>query len=253
MESVQAANRAVSRPNPIRGTDGFTLLEIMIALLIGAMVMGIVVVKARHVDEKRVKVAAYDFSTKIRYLYHKATLEGLYISLNIDLGNPDGEGFVQSFDAEASSDPILMAKEKSWDAFGKKGASGQKKKDAPEKKAPKPEGSAAEAAKELAEIPKTSKEPVVSELFKRSDWKEPVIVKDVWIEGSPGHPVTRGPVAIHFFPNGAIERAGINFTDPGGKVTYSVATDPLRGRADVLAEYREFQKDEGMDVKKGHK
>lgn len=208
----------------LRKNQGFTLIEIMAAVAISAAVLGIVVVRATRSDERKVKAFAYGLATKIRYLYHKSALEGLYITLNFDLGNPDDEGKVQSYDAEGSNDPVLIVKEEGPKPF----------------KRPKEEKKKDEDTDTDAES-KPSKEKILTDFFEGENIPSPARIKDIWVEHQPRGPLTEGLVRIHFFPNGLIERAIINLTDEKGKVQYSVATDPLRGLAEVRPEYREIE------------
>ncbi len=206
-----------------RGNSGFTLFEIIVAIAVVGLIMGVAVSQMGDFLEWDLKKATNKMASTIRYLYNKAATEGLYLRLVLDLEE-------QTYWVEATSDPLTVRR-------GAEGAS----------LARGGEGEEAAEEEELAEgeipklkPPKPTFGQVDSHLLRPTKLPGAVFFKDVQVEHRQGT-VGDGKVAIYFFPNGFMEEAIINFRDEGDEVYYSVRTHPLSGRADIEAGYRRLE------------
>lgn len=227
--------------------SGFTLFEILVAMAIMGLVLGIVVSNMSDFLELDMKKAANKLAATMRYIYNKSATEGCYIRLIIDFQE-------QTYWVEATTDPVLVEKEDESDRKRSK-KEDKKKKEEQEKKEKEGkkdgEKEAAEAKGEEAaegEGPKKlkPKEPVFgqvdSSLLRPTRLPETIYFKDVYVEHLSA-PVDGGKVAIFFFPNGYVEKAVINLRDENDELVYSLKTSPLSGEVGIENYYRNF--DEG--------
>ncbi|MFH0800573.1 MAG: type II secretion system protein [Pseudomonadota bacterium] len=221
---------------------GFTLFEVMVALMIVGLMLGIVVVGIGSSIDKRMKNTSNHFASMIRYLYNKSAVEGLYIRLVIDLDE-------RSYWVEASADPVVVAKEEGNKKKTK--ADEQKAKDEEQKKkkrqspnagakdvAGPPEGKADEPGK--LKVPKPQFSPLDAYLLRPSKLPDVIFFKDVQVEHKSA-PVEGGTESIYFFPNGYVEKAVINFRDEKDEVNYSIETNPINGHVSIDNRYRSMR------------
>lgn len=226
------ASRLVSRV----WCRGFTLIEIVVAITIAAMLMGVAVGQMDRMLDWEMKKASNKLASTIRYLYNKAAMEKLYIRLVLDLEE-------QAYWVEATADPFVVARE---GGSSKESAAKQKKKEEEKKEGGEAEGNETEkAAKsgEGEEGPKKLKPPeptfgkVDSFLLRPTKLPDTVFFKDLQVEHRQG-PVEGGKESIYFFPNGYVERAIVNLRDEEDQLHYSLTTRPLSGQVDIDNEYR---------------
>lgn len=204
------------------GNRGFTLFEVIIALTLIGLIMGLVVGRLGDIQGRDMQRAANRLAATMRYLYDKSATEGLYIRLMLDLQE-------QTYWVEATGDPFLLA---SPDAFEKQAAKG---------KPPSDTSATEKATAEGLPPPLEPKQPVFSQvaehLLKPTRLPESVFFKDVHVEHERSA-VDGGQVSIAFFPNGSVEAAIINLRDEDDEVHASLAINPATGRVNVSDEYR---------------
>lgn len=208
------------------GGTGFTLFEVMIAIAIVGLVLGVVVVRVNRSADRNIKSAGNRLAAVIRYLYNRSAVEGLYIKLVLDL---DG----QSYWVESSTDPVVVSREGSEVEIKDK----NKDKDEDKKDEESEEKSAEPKGEEKLLPPKESFMAEDSHLLKASKLPSVVFFKDVWVEHKKG-PAEHGEAAIYFFPNGYVEHAIINLRDKDDEIHYSMETEPLSGTVNSEMEYR---------------
>ncbi|MFA4875655.1 MAG: type II secretion system protein [bacterium] len=226
-------------------SSGFTLLEIVVALAIVALILGVVVSRMDTMLEWDMKKASNKLATTIRYLYNKSATEGLYIRLVLDIDE-------NSYWVEATTDQFALSS-----GEGEKKKSGAEKKNAEKKtEGEKPGAAEAPAAEEAAKEkgaapggaaePLKAKEPVFTQveefLLKPTKLPDTVFFKDVYVEHEQ-NAVAGGKAMIHFFPNGYVEHAVINLRDEGDERNYSLETNPVSGQVSIDDKYRTMGKD----------
>jgi prepilin-type N-terminal cleavage/methylation domain-containing protein len=221
---------------------GFTLIEIIVALFVVALMLGVVVSRMDSAPGWEMKKTANRLASTIRYLYAKAASEGLYMRLTLDLEE-------QSWWVEATTDPFMMeTAEKDRSKEKKKKESGQEKQGEDETSASAEGGKPAEEGAKEGE-PETLKPheavftQVEARLLKPEKLPDSVRFQDVYVEHREGA-VEGGKESIYFFPNGYVEHAVINLQNEDGDVHYSLETNPVSGRVSVEDVYRTFSGEE---------
>jgi general secretion pathway protein H len=200
-----------------RAVGGFTLFEIIVAMAVVGLIMGVAVSQMGNLLERDMKKASNKMAATIRYLYNKAATESLYIRLVMDMDE-------QAYWVEATADPVAVAR-----------IDEDTKNDEEEEAEELEEG---EVPKLKPHKPRFGQ--VDSYLLKPSKLPGSVFFKDVYVEHRPGA-VEAGKVALYFFPNGFVEEAVINLRNEDDDVFYSLKTSPISGRVGIESEYRRLE------------
>lgn len=225
-----------------RSQSAFTLFEILITIAIVGLIMGLAVGGMSRFMELDMKKASNKLATTIRYLYNKSATEGIYIRLNLDLGE-------QNYWVEATADPVLLEKEGSERAGGSLKASKKKEKEKKEREEKKKgetakEGEGEKTADTGGEERLKPKEPVFGQvdsfLLKPTKLPDNVFFKDVYVEHL-AFPADAGKVSIFFFPSGYVENAVINLRNEEDDIVYSIKTKPVSGGASIENFYRNLE------------
>lgn len=237
---------------------GFTLLELLVATAIMAIVTATVVPMISSITNVNTKAAAQELSGHIKYLFDRAILDRLYIRLVIDLET-------RSYWAESTKDPVFLSQKPLTVEEGavviEKEEDSDKNKQLFEDKVlfEDPANYKWQGWGEFADKFRKKKPAFATyatDLSKKARLPSDVRVYSVQ-SANYDKPVTSGQVWIHFFPNGYVERAAValvpsaDFDDPDLSPAemniYSVVTDPLTGRALIregLVELKEDPDDE---------
>jgi len=210
----------------LRSQRAFTLFELMVAIALVALIIGVVVSRMDDYLELDMKKTSNKLGSTIRYLYNKSATDGIYIRLILDITE-------RTYWVEATSDPLKISAETDVEESGKKSDEGGE------------EGEATQAGEETADengvvklkYPKPSFGQVTSFLLKPSKLPDSVFFKDVFVEHRPSG-VEAGKVAIHFFPNGYVELAIINLRNEEDDYFYSIKTNPATGKVSIENTYR---------------
>ena len=231
----------------LRSKKGFTLFELLIAISIAALLMGVVITQMDRYLELDMKKASNRLASTIRYLYNKSVTEGVYLRIVFDLNE-------QTYWVEATHDPLLLStedinkgkKRKDEEAKKQKGEKAKANAQNEEEANPPPEAEAKQGAAEQGQLPKLElKEPAFSPaesyLLKPTRLPDPIFFKDVMSEHQP-IPVEAGQSTINFFPNGYVEHAIINLRDEKDETHYSIETNPITGQVKIENEYKAFEK-----------
>lgn len=232
---------------------GFTLFEVLAALAIVGLILGLVVTTAGRSVDRNIKKTSTRLSSTIKYLYNKSVLENLYIRLVLDMDE-------RSYWVEATSDPLVVDVEN--EESRKKKANEVKEQSKTEnarsetEATPKePEGGLAGRAAARAkgtlqeeglfaenevkkiEPPKPVFGKVDSFLLRPTKLPDGVFFKDIQVEHRDS-PTDAGAEPIYFFPSGRVERAIINLRDEDDKINYSLEVNPANGRVNIEDRYR---------------
>lgn len=204
----------------IRSQGGFSLFELIVAIAIVGLMMGVVVSqmdKALDLDMKR---SANRLGSTIRYLYNKAATEGLYIRLVFNIDE-------RSYWVESTTDPTKISAE--MEVAGEQGEEAK-------------EGEATEGGGEKPKIsyPKPRFGKVDSFLLKPTKLPERVFIKDIFVEHRPTG-VQDGMVGIYFFPNGYVEHTVINLRNEEDDFFYHIETNPVSGAVSIGTEYKTME------------
>jgi len=205
-------------------SDGFTLLEILVALAILGLMLGLVTTQMGDFFSANMKSATGKLSSTIRYLHDKASTQSLYIRLTFDFEK-------NGYWVEATTERFLLL---SPEEIEKEKEEIEKEKE--EKETPPEEG-----AVEYTRKYRNPEFGAVDEFLLRPvTFPNGVFLKDIYTSHDKG-PVDAGKAFIHFFPNGTIEPAVINLRDEEDEVHFSIQINPIVGSTIILQEYTKLE------------
>jgi general secretion pathway protein H len=214
----------------VQDARGFTLIEVMIAMgLVALMVTGSVL-GLRSVAKSDLRSSATRMAGAIRYLFDRASTTGKVHRMVFDFDNG-------KYWAESSDDPFILAGGKETEETRRKLAEKIAKEDeAKQKQAEKDSffGSAI-PSKYLPKpfIPKRAKFDAFKEMTVRPiTLKSSVVLADIYTPRLL-KPLDQGKGYLYFFPLGMTEAAVIHLTDKKGESVYSLIVHPLTGRVTV--------------------
>jgi prepilin-type N-terminal cleavage/methylation domain-containing protein len=210
----------------LRSERAFTLFELIIAIAIVGLIMGIVVGRMDQYLELDMKKASNRLGSTIRYLYNKSATDGIYVRLVLDLDE-------RTYWVEATSDPTRVSAD--MEAGSASSEEGEEDSEAASE-----EGEPGMGEKPKLKYPKPSFGQVDSFLLKATKLPDPVFFKDVFVEHRRSA-VEGGKVAIYFFPNGYVEHAIINLRNEDDDYFYSIETNPVTGKVSIENEYRTME------------
>lgn len=232
-----------SRVLRLANKSGFTLLELVVAIAVIALIIGLSVGGLNQYLERDMRKTASKLATTIRYLYNKSVTDSIYMRLVIDMDE-------NTYWVEATGDPLLLADPRGLGRGEEERALLiEKAKEEIEEKKPletTETKEAKEGEKEKPTVPQkllpqqASFNQITDYLLKPTPLPDSVFFKDVAVEHYPTA-VEGGKVTIAFFPNGYVEAAIINIRNDDDDVHYSLKTNPVTGRVSVEAEYRRFE------------
>lgn len=220
----------------LRQRAGFTLVEMLVALALVALMFGIVSTQVGDWFDSDIKEATNRLSSTIRYLHDKAASQNLYIRLSFDFEK-------NSYWVEATTEQFLLTTKEVFDA--EQLEIQQEMEDGEEEAAPVEEGEEGEAgAGETVTYVKKYRTPefgaVDEYLLKPVSLPKTVFLKDIYTSHDNG-PVSSGVAFIYFFPNGYIEPAIINLRDEDDEVNFSIEINPIIGSTYIRDEYKAME------------
>ncbi len=214
----------------VQDVRGFTLIEVMIAMTLVALMVTAAVIGLRSLVKSDLRATATRMAGAIRYLFDRASTTGRVHRLVLDFETGQ-------YWAEVSDDAFVFAPGKETAESRKKEAEKvakeeEAKREAAEKEAffgssipskylPKPfipKRARFNAFREVAVRPVTLKSNVVL-----ADIYTPRLVK----------PLDEGRGYVYFFPMGMTEAAVIHLSDKKGQSFYTLIVHPLTGRVSV--------------------
>ena len=200
--------------------SGLTLFEIIVAMALVGLIMGLTIGGMGRLLEWDMKKASNRLVSTMRYLYNKSATEGMFIRLVLDLDE-------HVYWVEATMDPFVVSR-----GEGGLGATEEETETKTLKGAWEEEGEV-----QKLKPPKAKFGQVDSFLLKPTKLPSSVFFKDVYVEHRP-NPAEAGKVSIFFFPNGYVEEAVINLRDEDDEVHYSLTTNPISGRVQIESRYK---------------
>jgi general secretion pathway protein H len=241
-------------------TGGFTLIEVMVALMVIALIASIGVKGFRAVTKSDLRATTAHLSGAIRFLFDRASITGKYHRLVIDL--TDGKYW-----AEVSDDRFYAPNEAESQADRRKRENDEAAADEDERKRLEKQQNAtgggtvaAGSSFDLSKLEVGEFRPRRARFaaFKETALK-PVTLKKLRIRSvyTPRmtEPVTSGRAYLYFYPLGQTEPAIITLTDATGDSVYSLVVHPITGRVriyntEVLPPLGNQSDDEGNQIVK---
>jgi len=217
--------------------QGFTLFELMVAIAVVALMVGIVATQTSDWFDANLKKTTNRLSSTIRYLHDKASTENLYIRLIFDFDK-------NSYWVEATTEQFLLSTKEMREAEAVELE--EEAEEGPEEEIMEvtEEGEDGEPVPvTLVKKYRTPEFGAVDEfLLKPVQIPDGVFLKDVYTSHDDG-PINGGQVAIHFFPNGYIEPSIINLRDEDDEVNFSIEINPIIGSTTLRDEYKSMEKE----------
>lgn len=215
---------------------GFTLFELIVAIAVVGLMVGIVVTQANDWFDTNIKSATNKLSSTIRYLHDKASTQNLYIRLVFDFEK-------NNYWVEATTEQFLLTTKEIEKAEELEKEKEEKEGEEEEVTIESEEGG--EGEEETVTLVKKYRTPefgAVDEfLLKPVGLPDGVFIKDIYTSHDEG-PVSAGQAFIYFFPNGYIEPAIINLRDENDEVNFSIEINPIIGTTYLRSEYKAMEK-----------
>jgi general secretion pathway protein H len=192
---------------------GFTLVELMIAVAVIAVLAAAVVPSVASLSGADARKAAGELSGSLRYLFDTAALRHATCRMVLDLDQ-------RAWGAECAPRLVGVARDQ--------GLAGGRAGEEEDLESRFPDERDAERRRLLA---KSRFGAFTDRLLKHRELPGTTEIREVRVEGRR-EPVTEGKAYVHFFPGGQAERAFIEVAD--GNNLYTVVVEPFTGRARVV-------------------
>jgi general secretion pathway protein H len=215
-------------------TRGFTLIEVMIALVIVALITVVSVRGLRSFAKTDLRATATRMAGSIRYLFDRASTTGRVHRLVLDFDN-------RKYWAEVSDDQFILEAGKETEESRKKQAEKLAKEEEIKREAAEKEASFGSSQIPTRYMPK----PFTPKRAKFDAFREtavkPIALKSGVVMADIYTPRLLKPLAegkgyVYFFPMGMTEAAVIHLSD-GKETFYSLIVHPLTGRVTVKNSY----------------
>jgi general secretion pathway protein H len=230
-----------------RPSQGFTLIEVMVALMIVALIATIGVKGFRTVSKSSLREGSSHLSGAIRFLFDRASITGKYHRLVIDLN--EGRYWAEVSDDrfyapnQAESEPDRRKREEKEDAAEEEERKRQEKQQLLYGSSSSSSSSASASSSfdmskmEVGEFrPRRARFAAFKETaLKPVTLKKEVRIKSVYTPRMT-EPVTAGRVYLYFYPLGQTEPAVITLTDKSGESVFSLVVHPITGRVRIYNE-----------------
>jgi general secretion pathway protein H len=221
---------------------GFTLIEMMIALVIVALMTVVTVSGLRSFAKSDLRSTATRMAGSIRYLFDRASTTGHVHRLVLDFDNG-------KYWAEVSNDDFILAAGKETEVSRKKEAEKIAKEEEVKREAAEKGSSGSQIPSRYLPKPFTPKRAKFDAFretaVKPITLKSGVVLADVYTPRLI-KPLDAGKGYIYFFPMGMTEAAVIHLSD-GKEAFYSLIVHPLTGRVSVKNSYIEANTGEQVD------
>lgn len=224
---------------------GFTLIEVMIAMTLVALMVVTTVMGVRSLAKSDLRSTASRMAGTIRYLFDRASTTGKVHRLVLDFDNG-------KFWAESSGDAFVFAAGKETEETRQKDAEKLAKEEEAKREAEEKEkffGSSVIPSRYMPKpfVPTRAKFQATGEMVVRPvTLKSSVILADIY---SPRllAPLDSGKGYLYFFPLGMTEAAVIHLADKKRESFYSLLVHPLTGRVLVKSGLVEANTTEQVD------
>lgn len=227
MRTSTPGRSASKKRNSLLGSSGLTLIEILVAMAIVGLIIGVSATGLRSVFNVNMKSAAGKLAGTLRYLSNKAVTDHRYIRVLYDLE-------AQSYSVEECTEPVVVSVEDEET---------QAEKDKKEEAKPAPEegegeGAGGEEGEGGAAKTADSCAPSESSLLKPIKLPSGVFFKDVSVSYLKLKK-EKGRIYTYFFPDGYATPTLINFKDEEDENHFAVEVEAFSGKVRVASEYRE--------------
>lgn len=209
------------RPNE----QGLTLIELMVAITIIAVMFMVAASGLRQLFDVNLKKSASEMAAMLRYLSAKAVTENLYLRVVYDLDNKE-------YWVEESHERFLIVKENPKEKVSKKDQAAKKDEDKDKDKESSKESDGTEEEKPAFNVSQ-------SVLLKKRHLPGEVRFKDVYADYL-GHKEETGQVHTYFFPDGNSTGTIVHLQEGENEEdVFSVELTPVSGRVRISREYVE--------------
>jgi general secretion pathway protein H len=240
--------------------QGFTLIEIMVAFAIVALISATAVAGLRSLRKADLRQSSTEISGAMRYLFDRASVTGKIHRIVIDMET-------RSYWAEVSDDRFYIPREETEEQLRERedkeateDEEEAQKRERAAKEAESGKGSGANSSFDLSKLEVADFRPKRARFASFKDLAlKPVKLKKVRVRSvyTPRvtEPLTSGRAYVYFFPLGQTEPAIITLTDVDSDDTiYSLVVHPITGRVRIYNQEvlpprgRDRTDDEGAQV-----
>ena len=229
-----------------RPSQGFTLIEVMVAMMVVALIATIGVKGFRTVTKGNLREGSAHMSGAIRFLFDRASITGKYHRLVIDLN--EGRYWAEVSDDrfyapnQAESEPERQKREE------KEAAADEEERKRQEKQqllygngssSSSSSGASSSSSFDMSKMEVGEFRPRRARFaaFKETALKPVTLKKEVRIKSvyTPRmtDPVTAGRAYLYFYPLGQTEPAIITLTDTSGESVFSLVVHPITGKVRI--------------------
>jgi len=248
------------RPTVRASERGFTLIEVILVVTIGAVLAALSIRGFRSLRKADLREASAEMAGAMRYLFDRASTTGKIHRLVIDMET-------HMYWAEVSDDRFFIPREETEQDMRKREEkeAGEdeeqaKKQERAAREAESGKGPAANSSFDLSKLevgdfrPKRARFASFKDLALKPVKLKKAKVRSVYTPRVTD-PITSGRAYVYFFPLGQTEAAIITLTDPDSEDTiYSLVAHPITGRVRIYNQEilppssRERTDDEGNRV-----
>jgi general secretion pathway protein H len=228
-----------SRKLDPRDPRGFTLVEVLVALMVVALMATLGAKAFRSVRKSDLREATAHLSGAIRYMFDRASITGKYQRLVLDLS----EG---QYWAEVSDDKFYAPNQAETESDERKREAAEKEADEEQRKKAEKQAQAfansttsgSSTSFDLSKLEVGEFRPKHARFaaFKETALK-PVRLKKLHIRSvyTPRmvDPITSGRAYLYFYPMGQTEPAIITMCDESCESVYSLVVHPITGRVRI--------------------
>ena len=231
-----------------RPSQGFTLIEVMVALMIVALIATIGVKGFRTVTKGSLREGSAHMSGAIRFLFDRASITGKYHRLVIDLN--EGRYWAEVSDDrfyapnQAESELDRQKREEKETAVEEEERKRKEKQEllygsSSSGSSSSSSGTSASSSFDMSKMEVGEFRPRRARFaaFKETALKPVTLKKEVRIKSvyTPRmtDPVTAGRAYLYFYPLGQTEPAIITLTDKTGESVFSLVVHPITGKVKI--------------------
>jgi general secretion pathway protein H len=224
--------------SPARSQErGLTLIEIMVALMIAAVLFSAVVVSIGSITGTKAKAATNELAGVIRSMYDSAALSGKTCRLVFELADPKSDERTR-YRAECAAGNVTTSRDRDEELLeGNRSADALARTGADTRKDYRSGDNGPNLNEELAgERDRVEKAAQFSE-FTAPELEPRTLPSDVKVSvwtRQQREPTEKGLAYLYFFPQGFTERAQV-YVRQGDNV-WTLRVQPLTGKVDVVGE-----------------
>ncbi len=200
----------------IHSSQGFTLIEIMITMIIIGLIMGIGVTVLFPGREAKMRDTAGRLAGTIKFLYNEAAVKDRYYRIVFDFDK-------RTYSVESREEPFFL---------------GLHTEDTPLKKPSTPTPETQEGTPEAEGGEAFT--PEEGYLLKPTQLSNGIKFKDIFVMHQKDK-IEQGKVEGYVFPQGWVEPMVINLSDEDEEIFYSLEVNPLTGTSRIRSEYFEVK------------